>query len=124
MKKYTITVTEAQLRLLNSACDVTSRIYRGIPDTIDLFNELVCVRGGSRLDREIMADLIRLVRKVINPDNRTDGKGQKYDAILHDMHQVIRNQMYKESGSQHYGVNSSVSQVGDEPLITINMIEQ
>lgn len=124
MKTYNITVTEKQLRLISEACDTAGRIYRGIPDTVSLFDNVIW--HGKKYDenlnnrRELLAHTLRMIRMLINPNNRTDECNSGEDEILYDIHQVIRNQWSKERGEENEGrLDQSVCHMGTEPLISI-----
>jgi hypothetical protein len=119
-KKYTLTVTAKQLRLLNVACDTLGRIYRGMPDTCTAFEAAIWERRPDDWgDKHAMlTDTLRLLRHIINPKNTTDPTGQ--DDILHDMHQVIRTHLYYENGGQDDGsLFSGVTRYSEEPMIEI-----
>lgn len=127
MKQYTITMTEKQLRLISEACDNSSRIYRGIPDTCNLFDDVLLHQKPWNDElhrrREMLSGLLRLLRQVINPNNRTDQCNNGEDEILYDIHQVIRNQWSKERGEKNEGrIDQSVYLTGSEPLIKIEKV--
>jgi hypothetical protein len=122
MKKYTIELNEKQLELLNEACDVTARIYRGIPDTISLFDNLVWENEEQRDEMEIA---LKYLRKALNPTHSTNRVAKNgEDQILFDMHTVIRNQFYlerqKDGKVNTMGVDAFVTILGSEPKITIS----
>ena len=127
-KTYTITCTENQLRLISEACDTLSRIYRGIPDTCSIFDNVIIFRKPEFPDehdrRERMAVLLKEIRRVNNPQNRTDGSFHSGDANNHDIHQVIRHEFWKQSKVKSaMTVDSSVHLTGDEPLIVVREIK-
>jgi hypothetical protein len=124
MKKYNLEVTERQLQLLNEACDVVGRIYRGIPDTINLFDQLV---WNNEKQRDEIALVLKALRRVLNPTHSTNKVTKNgEDSILFDMNQVMRNQFYlerEEKGENHFkGVDAFVTVLGTEPKIKITEI--
>jgi hypothetical protein len=124
-KTYILELTETQLRLLNEACDVSGRIYRGIPDTISLFDQLV---WNNEKQRDEMSLVLKSLKRVLNPTHSTNKVAKNgEDQILFDMHQVIRHQFYKErqliKPDIMHGVDSSLFILGKEPEIKINIKE-
>ena len=107
-EKYTITVNKRQLQLLSEAADVGSRCYRGIPETITLFDQILLMqyRGEGyppelSYKRELLSNCLKQLRLIINQENRTDKTEQ--EAIMYDAHQVIRNALYKEQEDPYPG---------------------
>jgi len=129
---YTITVTEKQLALINEACDNAGRIYRGIPNTANIFDN-VLVERHKEMDasfwqkRKLIGTTLQLLTEIINPENRTDRTETEH--IYHDMHQVIRNffhNKYYEDRDEEptsFSVSSSIHKTSSDRLIKVQKIE-
>lgn len=119
-KRYTLTVNERQLDMINAACDTLGRIYRGIPDTCTAFDNALWERDrhDAYARRSMLMNALILLRQIINPTNSTDPEGN--DDVLFDMHQVIRTFRYYENGGQDDGsLFSGVTRYSEEPMIEI-----
>ncbi len=133
-KLYTITLNEKQLALINEACDNAGRIYRGIPNTANIFDNVLMERH-KEMDasfwqkRKLIGTTLQLLTEIINPENRTDKTDTEH--IFHDMHQVIRNffhiKYHEERGEkpdEYYSVASSVHRTSSMDFIKINNVDK
>jgi hypothetical protein len=122
MEIYTIQVTKRQLQLISEACDTAGRIYRGIPESASIFDNILISQEKQyskdmHLKRDLLGDCLRMVRKIMNQKDRTDQTEE--EAILYDLHQVIRHQFYLERKEKGFGVDSSICKTGMENLCII-----
>lgn len=127
---YTITVNEKQLALISEACDNAGRIYRGIPNTANIFDNALLERHKDMdevfwFKRKLIETNLQLLTQILNPENRTDKTETEH--IFHDMHQVIRNffhvKYHEERGEnpdEHYSVSSTIHKQSSENLIKID----
>ncbi len=130
---YTITVTEKQLALINEACDSAGRIYRGIPNTSNIFDNALMERN-KEMDasfwqkRKLIGTTLQLLTEIINPENRTDRTETEH--IYHDMHQVIRNffhNKYYEDRNEEptsFSVSSSIHRTSSDRFIKIEKLNK
>lgn len=133
-KRYQIELTEQQLRDLNYACDIVSRLRCGQMRTAcqDIIEEAYERNDHKEID-DAWFDMRHRIEQLLDEIKSIGWKmpsnadyGVKYDDMadrLYDMHQVIRNALYWE---KHAGETTHISvdgdtpmQFGDEPLIKI-----
>lgn len=109
-KKYIIEVSEEQLRLLNMACEFTSRFICGQTDTSSwpsaaLHNKEMDINDKSWVERrnkanELMDELKMLVWK--RQPNEFYGVGFHEDSDgLWDMYQTFRHELWKQLDDEH-----------------------
>lgn len=131
---YTLTLSGTQLRIVIQALDLFSRI--GIAQ----FEEILHAYDSGRLNGEILTaeqehdtrdqarSFLEMAKRALTgyPGNAGHGihsplVSDKY-RVAFDIHQVIRNLLYRESGTKHYSVDASVHQASNEPLPTITRV--
>lgn len=128
---YTITLNKHQLSLISDACDNAGRIYRGIPETCNIFDN-VLVEQNENMDesfwhrRKMLRNVLVLLRDVLNPTSRTDRTDTEH--VLHDMYQVIRNVFHKEyeeeTGNKNdWSVSSSIHRTSSMNLIKVQKLK-
>ena len=130
-KLYTIIVNEKQLALISDACDNAGRIFRGIPETSNMFDHALMEVNKEMNDsfwvkRKMLGIALNLIREIINPDSMTDRTDTEH--IYHDMHQVIRNYFHKqweqENGEKRdWSTSASIHKTSLENLIKIETLK-
>jgi hypothetical protein len=131
-KLYTITLNRTQLAYISDACDNAGRIYRGIPETSNIFDNAL-VEINKEMDesfwhrRKMIRTTLQLLRDILNPENRTDRTDTEH--IYHDMYQVIRNHFHKEyeqetGNKNEWSVSASVHRTSSMSFIKINDVDK
>lgn len=145
--KYTLELTEKQMKLLSWTCDNMCRIIEGHDWTYQNFMEMAwekrCKEAtGSIVDKDfeggwhaMREDAEKMCAKMkkrfwgLN-DNTLNGIGYDADAdILWDMHCVLRHHLWLDRPADQrseFTVDASApfSAVGDEPLCVVNKINE
>ncbi len=133
-KLYTITLNEKQLAMISEACDNAGRIYRGIPNTANIFDNALVERHKDMDEvfwhkRKLIRSTLQLLTEIINPENRTDKTDTEH--IYHDMYQVIRNFFHNkfhiergENPDEHYSIASSIHRGSSERFIEIDNVDK
>lgn len=130
-KLYTLTVNAKQLALISDACDSAGRIFRGIPETSNMFDQALMEMHKDMDDsfwnkRKMLGIALNLIREIINPESKTDRTDTEH--IYHDMHQVVRNHFHKEWEQEHgekrdWSTSSSIHKTSIENLIKIETLK-
>ena len=130
-KLYTLTVNSKQLALISDACDNAGRIFRGIPETSNMFDQALMEINKEMNDvfwekRKLLSTALKLVQQILNSENRTDRTQTEH--TYHDMHQVIRNHFHKEWEQENgekrdYSISSSIHKTSIENLIKIETLK-
>jgi hypothetical protein len=130
-KLYTLTVNAKQLALISDACDCAGRVFRGIPETSNLFDQAL-MEMHKEMDsvfwrkRKMLGTALNLIREIINPESKTDRTDTEH--IYHDMHQVVRNHFHKEweqenGESRDWSTSASIHKTSTENLIKIETLK-
>ena len=144
--KYTIELTEKQVRLLSWACDTFPRLIQGQSWSLQELFEWAWERrcreatgnmmdeefeGGWSAMREETENLVREIKRKYwdRAWNHENGIHYMDDAdILFDIHSVIRHQLWKDNPDPNKGkwtVDAfPAHQFGSEPLIKIESKEE
>jgi hypothetical protein len=130
-KLYTLTLNEKQLALISDACDNAGRIFRGIPETSNLFDQALMEMHKDMDDsfwnkRKMLGIALNLIREIINPESKTDRTDTEH--IYHDIHQVIRNHFHKQweqdnGEKRDWSTSASIYKTSIENLIKIETIK-
>ena len=145
-KKYIIELTEKQLRILNRACNMYSRLIEGqdfaYQELFEAAWEKNCEKetgekineswdGGWYNMRDDAEELSNKIKKRFWGLNAGANYGVKYDEesdMLYDMHQVMRHQLYLDNPNPDkpkYIVDADEPiSFGTEPLIKIKAMEE
>ena len=128
---YTLTVNAKQLTLISDACDNAGRIFRGIPETSNMFDQAFMEMHKEMDDafwnkRKMLGITLNLIREIINPEGRTDRTDTEH--IYHDIHQVVRNHFHKEwerenGEKRDWSTSASIHKTSIENLIKIETIK-
>jgi hypothetical protein len=131
-KLYTLTLNAHQLALISDACDNAGRIFRGIPETSNMYDQALMEMNKDMNDtfwdkRKLLSTALKLVQQILNSENRTDRTQTEH--IYHDMHQVIRNHFHKEWEQENgekrdWSTSSTVHRTSSMDFIKINNVDK
>ena len=125
-KTYTVTLTETQLRELNRACDVVSRIMCG--QLADVWRLLPhCEDRDWVVFGDDIAGIEAVLSKHCGTDISRSGLGIMNTSVdnaartLYDMHQVFRKKLHDNSAtsSQHTVDAYDAIATGSQPLVVV-----
>ena len=145
MKKYQVTLTERQVKLLSYACDQFSRLICGQDRSFQELMEAAWEMrskeatgnfmdkefdGGWHKMREEAEDICRQIKQRFWGLDYCTLNGVHYDPtadILFDIHQVLRHQLWLDRPDEdktRWTVDADKGmQFGDEPMCIITKIE-